>query len=100
MVTKLIEAQGSFYVIVDESKFDQAFFDEFSQSMFPMTSVVQAVEHLASLYARGVIDGDTDFIEGYGPAADMGIKFRNGDGGRGDAWIDNHVEVEVSDARS
>lgn len=100
MVTKLIDARGSFCVTVDESKFTPEFYAEFNQSMFPLTSVEQAIEHLANLYARGVIDGDTDFIEGYGPVAEMGIKFRNAEGGRGDAWIDNIVDIEISDARS
>lgn len=60
-------------VTVDEAKFTPEFYAEFQASMFPYDTLEKHMEHLAQLHARGVVD-DTDFIEGYGPAKDMGIK--------------------------
>lgn len=65
-------------VTVDESKFTPEFMEEFRGYMFPYFTIDDHREHLAELFARGVLDGWSDeFIEGYGPAKDMGIKFRD-----------------------
>jgi hypothetical protein len=93
MVTMSIAARGSFKVTVDETKFTPEFLTEFSSYMFAVDSVDDCVEHLANMFARGVIDGDTAFIEGYGPVADFGIKFEVSRGGN--AWIDNEVDTEI-----
>lgn len=67
------------FVTVDESKFTESFMEEFRESFFPFFTVDDHREHLARLYAVGIIDGWSDeFIEGYGPANEMGIKFRDG----------------------
>lgn len=66
----------NFRVEVDETKFTPEFFEEFSSYMWTMTTVEEAVEHLADLFSRGIVDGAKDsFIEGFGPAAEMGIRF-------------------------
>ena len=72
----LATVRTEFHVEVDETKFTPEFFAEFSSFMWHMDTVEEAVEHLADLFARGLIRGDADeFIEGYGPAKDMGIRF-------------------------
>lgn len=71
-----VTARTEFQVEVDETKFTEDFFAEFSSVMWHMDTVEEAVEHLADLFARGMIRGGEDeFIEGYGPAREMGIRF-------------------------
>lgn len=96
MVTQQIEAVGSFKVTVDETKFTPEFLAEFSSYMFPVETVEECIEHLADLFARGVVDNSTTFIEGYGPPAEMGIKFEASRGGG--AWIDNEVAIAILQA--
>jgi hypothetical protein len=71
-VTQTIEVQ------VDETKFNQEFMEEFQAIFYPFKTIDEHLKHLAQLYARGLNDNG-DFIEGYGYADDMGIKFRNTD---------------------
>lgn len=62
---------------IDETKFTDQFMEEFRQSFFPFDTTDEHFEHIAQLQARGVIDlefNPTEFIEGYGPANEMGIK--------------------------
>lgn len=73
MITKEVVVTQIVRVTVDDTKFTPEFFAEFEESFFPYGTVEQHIEHLAQLHARGVVD-DGDFIEGYGPAKDMGIK--------------------------
>lgn len=64
-------------VELDETKFDDAFMQEFRESFYSFFEISDHVEHIAQLQARGVIDADSysgEFIEGYGPSKDMGIK--------------------------
>jgi len=61
-------------VTIDESKFNDAFLQEFRESYYPFHTLEEHLEHLAQLYARGIYDNG-DFIEGYGEAKDMGIIF-------------------------
>jgi hypothetical protein len=89
--TQEVTVTGSFKVTVDDSKFTQAFFEEFSTYMFPVDCVQDCIDHLSLMFARGVIDGSTKFIEGYGDPADFGIKFEVGNGAS--AWVDADVQV-------
>lgn len=63
-------------VTLDESKFTEEWMAEFRRSFYQMNSTMEHAEHIAQLEARGVygwgITKDT-FIEGYGPAGEMGI---------------------------
>lgn len=79
MKTIRVEVTQIIDVTVDETKFDETFMDEFRQSFFPYDTLDEHAEHLAQLYARGVIENG-DFIEGYGPANDMGITMKNIEG--------------------
>lgn len=69
-VSRLVE------VIVDETKFTEEFMEEFrgyiDDSFYELHD---HIEHLGWLYAAGRVN-DNDFIEGYGPAKEFGIKFR------------------------
>jgi len=70
-VTQIIEVE------VDESKFDEQFLREFRESFYSFDTLDEHIEHLGQLYARGIFSGlGNPFIEGYGPADEMGIKFR------------------------
>lgn len=70
-------------VKIDESKFDEKFMEEFRESFYPFYDLDDHYKHLAQLYARGISDNG-DFIEGYGPAEDMGIKFE-------ESWIEEEI---------
>ena len=71
-------------VTIDESKFDEAFMKEFRESFYDFTTLNHHIEHLGQLHARGMAF-NTGFIEGYGPAEDMGIKF-----------VEDIVEAEIN----
>jgi hypothetical protein len=65
-------------ISVDETKFDEQFMEEFRASFYHFHTLVDHVEHIAQLQSRGIIQLDFnphEFIEGYGPASEMGIKF-------------------------
>ncbi len=72
MITKRVVVSQVVEVTVDDTKFTPEFFAEFEASMFPYGTIDRHIEHLAQLHARGIVD-QGDFIEGYGPSADMGI---------------------------
>lgn len=72
-VTQWIEVE------MDEAKFDAAFMEEFTSHFYPYDTIPEHAQHLAQMFARGVADNG-DFIEGYGPAKEMGIAFRHVDG--------------------
>lgn len=69
LVSQLVEVE------MDEAKFDAEFMREFVGSFYPYDTIEDHARHLAQLHARGIVD-NSDFIEGYGPAKDMGIRFR------------------------
>lgn len=69
---RLVDVTQTVEVEVDESKFTPEFMQEFRNSFYSFHTINQHLEHLAQLYARGL---DRDFIEGYGPAQDFGIRF-------------------------
>jgi hypothetical protein len=70
LVTQVIE------VTIDESKFNETFMKEFRENFYNYTTINHHIEHLGQLYARGMVGDSSDsFIEGYGRAKDMSIKF-------------------------
>ena len=76
LVSRSVQVSQVVKVTVDEAKFTPEFMAEFQRDFFPLQTVDDHIEHLAQMYARGVIsDFPGDFIEGYGPAKDMGIAF-------------------------
>lgn len=70
IVTQIIEVE------IDESKFTPAFMIGFNETIFD-ADLDDHLEHLGQLYARGIADDFSSFIEGYGPPTEMGIKFRH-----------------------
>lgn len=79
MVTKraAVSVVQTLTIEIDESKFDETFMEEFRASFFPFFTIEDHLEHIAQLQARGVIDlewNKNEFIEGYGPATEMGIR--------------------------
>jgi len=74
MITKTVTVTILVEVTVDETKFDDAFMADFRKQMYHFTSLDRHIEHLGQMHARGLYN-DEDFIEGYGQAKEMGIKF-------------------------
>lgn len=73
---RTVEVLQAVVVTVDETKFTLEFMEEFRASFFEFEDIDEHVEHLAQLYARGLIDGYPDeFVEGYGLLGDFGITF-------------------------
>lgn len=71
-VTQIIE------VTLDASAFSESFMQEFRDDFYEFDAIEDHAEHIAQLHARGLFDGGSydEFIEGYGPAKDMGIRAR------------------------
>jgi hypothetical protein len=68
-LTKEVEVSITVRVTIDETKFDADF-------MAKLVTLDEHIEHLGWAYARGRADDFIgSFIEGYGPAESMGIKF-------------------------
>lgn len=72
MTKRTVEVTITVDVEVDETKFDDTFMCEFRQQQYAFHSLDDHISHLAALEAQTLIN--RDFIEGYGPAKDMGIK--------------------------
>lgn len=62
-------------VELDETKFDDAFFEEYTKNFFSYDTIEDHAKYLAWMFATARIDNG-EFIEGYGPAEEMGIKFK------------------------
>lgn len=73
MITKEVVVTQTVRVTVDDTKFTPEFFAEFARLFYEYDTLDQHIQHLAQLHARGLAD-DGNFIEGYGPAQDMGIR--------------------------
>lgn len=63
-------------VTLDETKFTPEFLNEFANSFYPFLDIEDHAEHIAQLRARGIIEIDHvgEFIEGYGPSDEFGMK--------------------------
>lgn len=72
---RIVEVTQYITVTIDESKFDAKFLEDFCRSFYEFDTIDEHVEHLAQLYARGLVGMFDPFIEGYGRASDMGIEF-------------------------
>jgi hypothetical protein len=76
--TFTVEVTQIITVTLDESKFDDTFMEEFRESFYQFDTLEEHAEHLAQLEARGLVNDYKPFIEGYGPAEEMGIKLKAG----------------------
>jgi hypothetical protein len=73
----VVEVRQTVEVELDETKFDEAFMEEFRDSFYPFMTLADHAEHIAQLEARGLVELSTpEFIEGYGQSDDMGITAR------------------------
>lgn len=77
MVTKIFQVNQIVEVTVDETKFTEDWMASFRKFFYKYKTVDDHMGHIAQLEARGVYSigavGNV-FIEGYGPADEMGIK--------------------------
>jgi len=77
-MTKTVAVTQYVTVTIDESKFTPGFLQEFGEGFYQFDNIDEHIEHLAQLTARALYPETkfwTDtFIEGYGPAQDMGIE--------------------------
>lgn len=71
---KIVTVTQQIGVTIDETKINKFFIEEFKRDFYNFNTVDDHIEHLVQLYARGLIDNHS-FIEGYGEAKDMGIRF-------------------------
>jgi hypothetical protein len=73
-----VEVRQTVRVALDETKFTPDFMQEFRDSFYSFDELEEHACHIAQLVARGVVNELTrfhdEFIEGYGPAKDMGIR--------------------------
>lgn len=78
MANFTVEVRQIVNVDLDESKFDEAFLEEFRESFYQFDTLADHAEHIAQLEARGLtsLEFSPTFIEGYGPSEEMGIKAR------------------------
>lgn len=76
---RLVEVTQYVTITVDETKFTPAWMEEFRQQFYSFEFIEEHLEHLAQLFARGMIHEFSSFIEGYGPPREMGIKIEAGD---------------------
>lgn len=76
--TYRVIVEQSVMVTLDDEKFDEAFMQEFRDGFFAFDDLRQHAEHIGQLYARGIWEDMVghQFIEGYGPPDEMGIKAR------------------------
>ena len=74
MITKEVTVTQRVHVTVDPAKFTPAFMADFCEHFYPFDTVDQHLAHLGQLHVRGLADHHS-FIEGYGNADDMGIRF-------------------------
>lgn len=63
-------------VTVNRRKFTKKFLTDFRKSFYNFQDIKDHLRHLAWLYATGRTQNGA-FIEGYGPAAEMGIVFKD-----------------------
>lgn len=76
MTMKKVQVTITVDVSVDETKFTPEFMREFRGSFYKFDTIDDHIKHLGQMYVRRLYDNG-DFIEGYGPTEDMGIKFES-----------------------
>lgn len=74
MAFRDVVVQQTVRVHFDEKMFSEEFMTDFRRYMYDFHDIDSHVAHLAQLHARGIAN-NSSFIEGYGPAKDIGIKF-------------------------
>jgi len=74
--TRKVIVEVDVKVTLDPTKFTAEFNAEFDRQITPYEGDLdEHAKHLAGLFAEGIIQGSSDeFVEGYGPLGQMGIK--------------------------
>lgn len=75
MITKIVKVVTEVEVTLDETKFDEEFFKEYTTHF--SSSMDELDDHflnIAWLYATGRFQFPSEFVEGYGPLTDFGVK--------------------------
>ncbi|MBK5958063.1 hypothetical protein CCR97_08010 [Rhodoplanes elegans] len=73
MRTTTVSVTQEVSITIDRKKFTPDFMAEYRASFYPFDTIERHIEHIAQLYARGLVDKYTTFIEGYGDLREMGI---------------------------
>lgn len=77
MKTFNVEVRRGFTVTVDETKFTEAFLQNFMEHFSGSVETVEDhVGYLARQYAAGNVSNDS-FLEGYGELSEFGVKMRS-----------------------
>lgn len=87
MITKQVNVTQTVEVTIDETKFTPDMMASYRETFYPYHSLDDHMGHIAQLEARGLTYQPhigNEFIEGYGPANEMGIKAR---------VVDTEIEV-------
>jgi hypothetical protein len=71
---RIVAVTHTVEVKINRKKFTRKFMADFRRDFYNFTTIERHLEHLAQLYVRGIAG---EFIEGYGPASEMGIEFRD-----------------------
>lgn len=79
MTTKVIIVTQHIKVTVDETKFTPTFMENFTRHFHPCEDVEAHMRHIATSYARGIIDSSSQFLEGYGELTNFGVKLKRED---------------------
>lgn len=79
-----VEITTQVEVRIDESLWPEQRMEEFRKDFYPFRSLRQHADHVASAYARGIVDSDDSFMEGYGILREAGITI-----------VDSNTESEV-----
>lgn len=94
-----VEVERVVNVEIDADKFDDEFMEDYRKSFdSSFYDIEDHIRHLGWLYAAGRIDGTpNEFIEGYGIAKEMGIKFEEPYNLYGDEVNETELLMENTD---
>lgn len=73
LMRKIVEVTQTIEVEIDEKKFTPEFMQDFRKHFYDFNSVDDHIKHIAQMEARGLIQSEDAFVEGYGNLDAMGI---------------------------
>lgn len=74
MKTKNITVNQAIEISFDETKFTPEFMAHYQKHFRPFADIDEHISSIAELFSRGVINGESDFLEGYGILSEFGIR--------------------------
>lgn len=78
-MTKTVTVMQELKVTVDEARFTDEFMEAFSKCFFQTLTIEEHIEHIAEMFAKGVVTSDAQFLEGYGVLRAFGITIKRSD---------------------